>query len=725
MFKNAKRFSSNLGRWTTPSAQKMASMFEGAARFDGDVSTFDVSQITDFSNVFKNAAMFNGNLRDWNVSSALTTASMFEGAQRFNGDLSQWNVTKNRNFVHMFKEAKRFAADLSKWRTISAQQVQGMFDGASSFFSDISKWSVGQVKDASRMFTAAVRFNIDLSLWDVSNFKNMTGMFDRTKDLWKCSLASMYRVWPQKFKSGPGSVHGWNQYYKEWERYLKDIECFQRICTNGTVTTAGNSCAEPAIVAAVQTKSLQVMLRKLNPQLSKCVATDDATVSVKPGAKYILEWSKLWVGADPSWVQAGNRKAENKQECAAKPEECQWRIPLSFDATNMTDGTEATATLEFTGNSGGVQAKSGRIEITGSVEATPSLVYSSIDIPHQVTSGDLAIITITAKDVDNLPITKANGRFFVLHVKRRGEEVVKSYESALKNSTFQISVPTTAALGAYEVWVGKVFGYAVKDKLPKMSLPTEAHTHNFTVVSENVCSYIVNRTIEQVGNSRGIMNGTVNVSFRLKENSPITVNSAVVNVKSSPKTLKSGTATARGRQYTFDSVELPFLGDFVAELWVNGQTCDLNNERLRVSDCEDGYDKKDTACIKQVGSKCRPPQIDQTDTIGATGSELTVQVNGVDEKPTIALIPDGTKTIDLASKAGSKDWIGAYSVYLLVAGSCNISRVQSRARLNATSRFSVLLAFASMRQVTVRKPAHAEQLVRRPKAKQVALQTPY
>ena len=103
------------------------------------------------------------------------------------------------------------------------------------------------------------------------------------------------------------------------------------------------------------------MLRKLNPQLNKCVATDDATVSVKPGAKYILEWSKSWVGADPSWVQAGNRKAENKQECAAKPKECQWRIPLSFDATNMTDGTEATAKLEFTGNSGGVQAKSHKL----------------------------------------------------------------------------------------------------------------------------------------------------------------------------------------------------------------------------------------------------------------------------------------------------------------------------------------------------------------------------
>ena len=85
------------------------------------------------------------------------------------------------------------------------------------------------------------------------------------------------------------------------------------------------------------------------------------------------------------------------------------------------------------------------------------------------------------------------------------------------------------------------------------------------------------------------MNGTVNVSFRLEENSPITVNSAVVDVKSSPKTLRSGTATARGRQYTFDSVEVPFLGDFVAELRVNGQTCDLNNERLRVGDCEDGY----------------------------------------------------------------------------------------------------------------------------------------
>eukprot|EP00519_Triparma_laevis_P003150 CAMPEP_0182503420 /NCGR_PEP_ID=MMETSP1321-20130603/15272_1 /TAXON_ID=91990 /ORGANISM="Bolidomonas sp., Strain RCC1657" /LENGTH=52 /DNA_ID=CAMNT_0024708585 /DNA_START=11 /DNA_END=166 /DNA_ORIENTATION=- len=43
--------------------------------------------------MFRGASVFNGDLSSWDISNVITMAAMFEGAEAFSGDLSSWNVS--------------------------------------------------------------------------------------------------------------------------------------------------------------------------------------------------------------------------------------------------------------------------------------------------------------------------------------------------------------------------------------------------------------------------------------------------------------------------------------------------------------------------------------------------------------------------------------------------------------------------------------------------------
>jgi surface protein len=139
--------------WTlnTTALVSFASMFNGATKFNGNISNWDVSKVTNTSLMFYQANSFNQNLNSWDVSSVTNAGQMFHEAKAFNGDISSW----------------RFTTDLTK--IISMPSI---FRDASSFNQDISGWNVERVNQMQRMFQGTP-FNQDISEWDISNVTNL------------------------------------------------------------------------------------------------------------------------------------------------------------------------------------------------------------------------------------------------------------------------------------------------------------------------------------------------------------------------------------------------------------------------------------------------------------------------------------------------------------------------------------------------------------------------
>ena len=91
------------------------------------------------------------------------------GANKFNGDVSKWDVSGVTNMPGMFLAAKSFHVDISKWDVSKVTNMESMFAYASSFNGDISKWNVSRVSDMYRMFGDASLFNQRLcDKWETS-----------------------------------------------------------------------------------------------------------------------------------------------------------------------------------------------------------------------------------------------------------------------------------------------------------------------------------------------------------------------------------------------------------------------------------------------------------------------------------------------------------------------------------------------------------------------------
>ena len=67
----------------------------------GDINTWDVSQVTDFSNLFYRED-FNSDISAWDVSNGTNFSAMFGASSSFNQDISGWDVSNGTNFTWMF-----------------------------------------------------------------------------------------------------------------------------------------------------------------------------------------------------------------------------------------------------------------------------------------------------------------------------------------------------------------------------------------------------------------------------------------------------------------------------------------------------------------------------------------------------------------------------------------------------------------------------------------------
>jgi surface protein len=175
--------------WTTSESPiittiSFAGLFQKCYNFNGDISVWNTSSVTDMSAMFFGARKFNQNIGGWNTSSVTNMISMFRDAFRFNQSINNWNVSNVTNMGSMFSgifggSIMIFNQPLNAWNTSSVTSMTGMFDVARNFNQPLNAWNTSSVTSMANMFAIAVAFNQDISNWNTSSVTSMGNMFSK------------------------------------------------------------------------------------------------------------------------------------------------------------------------------------------------------------------------------------------------------------------------------------------------------------------------------------------------------------------------------------------------------------------------------------------------------------------------------------------------------------------------------------------------------------------
>ena len=179
------------------SAQLFDDRYYGSYNINGDISSWDVSNVTKMNRMFWKSQDINQDISSWDVSNVTNMVQMFDESD-FNDDISSWDVSSVTNMFSMFEETE-FNQDISSWNVSNVTIMSSMFYKNLYFDQDIGDWDVSNVTDMSSMFHRAFSFNQDISSWDVSSVTKMnymftdTAYFDSPLDNWDVSSVTEMR----------------------------------------------------------------------------------------------------------------------------------------------------------------------------------------------------------------------------------------------------------------------------------------------------------------------------------------------------------------------------------------------------------------------------------------------------------------------------------------------------------------------------------------------------
>ncbi len=236
----------------------------------GPIDEWDVSAITDMSNLFHDAsgayANFNENISSWDVSNVTTMDSMFENASSFdthpfvnvtdiyhpstgsNGqffyfDLNEWNLAfgdvqsgDSSTFINQYRNGVLIKSDsVFTWNNNNGIHGRFASDNAAGDWqigdiianrddlnlngtvgdNSLASWNVFNVTSMQNMFKGATKFNDNISNWDVSNVTTIESMFAQAESF-NISLNS----WNVSKISNMGNVFeysGFNENISSWD----------------------------------------------------------------------------------------------------------------------------------------------------------------------------------------------------------------------------------------------------------------------------------------------------------------------------------------------------------------------------------------------------------------------------------------------------------------------------------------------------------------------------
>lgn len=180
MFLGATLFNQDLSNWDTSNVTEMDNMFKQATSFNGDLNGWDVSNVSDMHYMFGYATSFNQDLNNWTLRTAGVDLSYmfisYNSGSSFNGNISTWITSAVTNMSFMFNNATSFNGNISTWDTSNVTTMRSMFNGASAFNQSLThignSWNLENVTDMTAMFSGATSFstnNYDIFLYSQAN----------------------------------------------------------------------------------------------------------------------------------------------------------------------------------------------------------------------------------------------------------------------------------------------------------------------------------------------------------------------------------------------------------------------------------------------------------------------------------------------------------------------------------------------------------------------------
>ena len=172
-FYNQSSFNQDIGSWNTSSVTNMSIMF-AVSSFNQNIGSWDTSSVTDMYAMFA-ASEFNQDIGSWNTSSVTNMSEMF-AVSSFNQNIGSWNTSSVTNMSGMFY-GPVFNQDIGSWNTSSVTNMREMFTHNSAFNQNIGSWNTSSVTDMNFMFSEATSFNQDIGSWNTSSVTGMDFMF--------------------------------------------------------------------------------------------------------------------------------------------------------------------------------------------------------------------------------------------------------------------------------------------------------------------------------------------------------------------------------------------------------------------------------------------------------------------------------------------------------------------------------------------------------------------
>ena len=149
-----------------------------------------------------------GDLSHWNVSNVTDMSFMFNNYNGVIGDLSHWDTSNVTDMGSMFRYYNGVIGDLSHWDTSNVTDMSGMFINYNGVIGDLSHWDTSNVTDMSWMFGFSSASVSGLNTWNTRKTTDMSNMFGGSSLPYKIVAANESSIVPNQvtLKDNTGKI---------------------------------------------------------------------------------------------------------------------------------------------------------------------------------------------------------------------------------------------------------------------------------------------------------------------------------------------------------------------------------------------------------------------------------------------------------------------------------------------------------------------------------------